>query len=561
MNRIRAILEDRLLRLFAPIVSVHYQYDNPFDQQRATTLLLMSFVVGVLSLIGDGTLLLLFPTQISGMVLVAGAALLATYFIVIWLVQRGRLKIASLSFSLVLLLDVLGQFLIFPSADRPAFAIFMVLPIVIAASLLGPIWTILITAGAISGLVFLVYEPGQLQLSAPHIATPLGMIVVAILVNALSRQMAYWARNTQRQTQQLDAAAVISETAATAATLDILLNVVVERIRAAYGFYHAQVFLLDQEKRMARLEASTGKAGEDLLGRGHALAVGSQSVVGRCTYQGEPVVVNDTAGSTVWKPNKLLPDTRAELALPLVIGNEVIGALDVQSTSVNAFLPDDIRSLQIMAGQLATSIEKARLVDELQSRADENQRLFEEAQTNYREIEQLNRRMTREGWVDYLRVRRSQSALGFTLHDSRIRQDTSWTAPMRQAYQNEKSVVIRQDQQAHIAAIPLRVRNEVIGVLEIERGGNQPWTESELQMIETLVERLAMAIENARLYEQATRAAEREHIVNQIAQDVQSAKTIDKVLEAALTELSTVLGASRGIVQISPKIDGNASEQ
>jgi GAF domain-containing protein len=98
-------------------------------------------------------------------------------------------------------------------------------------------------------------------------------------------------------------------------------------------------------------------------------------------------------------------------------------------------------------------------------------------------------------------------------------------------------------------------------VLELERGGNQPWTENELQMIETLVERLAMAIENARLYEQATRSAEREHIVNRIAQDVQSAKTIDKVLEAALTELSTVLGASRGIVQISPKIDGSETSE
>ena len=68
-----------------------------------------------------------------------------------------------------------------------------------------------------------------------------------------------------------------------------------------------------------------------------------------------------------------------------------------------------------------------------------------------------------------------------------------------------------------------------------------------------MVDRLGLAVENARLYEQATLAAEREHVVNRIAQDVQEAESIDEILQGALTELSSVLGASRGIVQISPK--------
>jgi GAF domain-containing protein len=90
-------------------------------------------------------------------------------------------------------------------------------------------------------------------------------------------------------------------------------------------------------------------------------------------------------------------------------------------------------------------------------------------------------------------------------------------------------------------------------VLEVERDGSRPWTDSELEMVETLVDRLGLAVENARLYEQASLAAEREHVVNRIAQDVQGAESIDEVLQSALSELSSVLGASRGIVQISPK--------
>jgi GAF domain-containing protein len=263
--------------------------------------------------------------------------------------------------------------------------------------------------------------------------------------------------------------------------------------------------------------------------------------------------VNDTHTSGIWRPNELLPDTNAELALPLLVGKQTIGVLDVQSIEVGMFQADDIRALEIIAQQLASTIERTRLLGELQTRANENERLFEEAQLTLRQVEELNRRLTREGWADYLQSRRMGGALGYTIDNGLIDRDTSWTAPMRQAYQGEQSVIVRQDQNAHIAAVPLRVRGEVIGVLEVERGGDRPWNDDELGMAEILVERLALAVENARLYEQATQATEREQVINRIAQDVQSAETIDDILQAALTELGTVLGASRGIVQISPK--------
>jgi GAF domain-containing protein len=209
-----------------------------------------------------------------------------------------------------------------------------------------------------------------------------------------------------------------------------------------------------------------------------------------------------------------------------------------------------------MANQLATAIEKARLVEELQARVEENQRLFLEAQNNLREIEELNRRLTRESWQEYLRARRSQRISGYTLHHGQVEPADDWSGAMRQAYQSEHSVVIQQDQQAHIAAVPLRVRGEVIGVLEIERGGERPWNDAEIGMAEALVERLAFAIENARLYEQATLAVERAHIVNEITQEIQRAETVDEILQAALAELGTVLGAARGVIQINPKVAG-----
>ena len=256
-----------------------------------------------------------------------------------------------------------------------------------------------------------IVPPGAIEDLAINLAVAgIMLILLAVLVSLLASTLFRWAEVALRRIRQLEAAAVITEMAASAPSLNMLLNVVIERIRDAFGFYHAQVFMIDIEGRMAWLEASTGRAGVALLARGHGLRVGSQSIVGQCAFLGEPVVVNDTHSSNVWRPNELLPGTSAELALPLQVGEQTIGVIDVQSTEIGVFQKEDIRALEIMAQQLASTIERTRLVEQLQTRASENQRLFEEAQSTLQQVEDLNRRLTREGWADYLQAHRQGGA-------------------------------------------------------------------------------------------------------------------------------------------------------
>jgi K+-sensing histidine kinase KdpD len=215
-----------------------------------------------------------------------------------------------------------------------------------------------------------------------------------------------------------------------------------------------------------------------------------------------------------------------------------------------------VRSLQVLAGQLAASVAQARLIDDLQDAARQNEALLQEAQASLTQIEELNRRLIREGWTEFIRERGTQGdTVGYTLASGQTHADDSWTAPMKQAYKGAGSVIIRQDEHSHVAAIPVRVRGEVVGVLEVERAPDRPWTDDDIAMAETLVERLALAVENARLYEQANRAVGREQLVNRVGQGVQSAGSVDEVLQTALTELSDILGARRGAVQISPERD------
>jgi len=561
-----------LIRRFARrIFTIRFRYEDALERQRAQALHIMCLTFAALGMGGSLALYFLLPQLFSVnpiVTLIANLVMgLAFMGVVEWL-QNGNLRRASFGFVFLTLLIPTLEYAIFHLIGPEAVFLSLTVPIMSAALLLSPTWTFAMAALAIGivGLVsYLDYRSALEMFTGDVLADQIGKIRVAALVSGflliilaffswlLTLSLFRWADIGQRRARQLEAAAVIAETSASALSLNALLNVVVERIRDAFGFYHAQVFLIEPDGRLAKLQASTGRAGVALMARGHALRVGSQSMVGQTAFLGEPIVVNDTALSGVWRPNELLPDTRAEVTLPLKVGNAVIGVLDVQSVQINMFQPEDVRTLQVMTQQLATTIEKTRLVDELQARAGENEQLFQEAQASLRQVEDLNRRLTREGWSEYIAARRLGGTMGYTLEGEDIDRDASWTAPMRQAYIGEQSVVVRQGTNAQIAAVPLRVRGEVIGVLEVERGGNRPWTDDELDMAETLVDRLALAVENARLYEQATQATEREQVINKIAQDVQAAETIDQILQAALTELGSVLGASRGIVQISPK--------
>ncbi|NDJ52557.1 MAG: GAF domain-containing protein [Chloroflexi bacterium] len=542
------------------------QYDDPVARQQIIMLAIFSVVIHVSALVFTLIFWTSFPERITVLTLATGTGQILLPVIALVLIRGGRMELAR--YGYVLAVGVVTIVMFYPYVSTSEMTLLFFLPVTFAALLLPPLWTSGIAL--VMTTSFLVIRFVQLSAAGARVEVAevsrisLVLVFSAALITAFlivaAQTLQRITRSADRSSRQIEAAAVISDTAATAPNLNALLNVVVERIREAYGFYHSQVFLIDRDAQLARLVASTGRAGEALLARAHALAVGSQSVIGRCTASGEYVAVNDTRRSKTHRVNPLLPDTRAELALPLIIGNEVIGALDVQSTRPNVFQAEDVQSLQIMANQLATTIEKTRLVDQLQSRASENQRLLEDAQKNLIQIEELNRRLTREGWADYLKVRRSSETMGYTMVEQAIHPDESWTSPMRRAFSAGNSIII-QDQQGHIAAIPLRVRGEVIGVLEMGRDGNRPWSDEEIEMAQTLVERLALAIENARLYEQASLVARRERVVNEVARYVQDSESIDQVLRSALTQLGDLLGASRGVVQISPKFGFDPSEE
>ncbi|MDH3674279.1 MAG: GAF domain-containing protein, partial [Anaerolineae bacterium] len=206
----------------------------------------------------------------------------------------------------------------------------------------------------------------------------------------------------QYRAKQLETAAEVSQVATSYLDLDVLLPQSVELIRKRFGFYHVSIFLVDDYQRNAVVEASTGEIGQQMLAIRHKLEVGGRSIVGTATGTGKPRIALDVGKDAVHFNNPLLPDTRSEMALPLIAQGRVIGALDVQSTAQGAFSESDINILQSMANQLANAIEAARAI--------------QKSSEALAEVSKLHEHYLRDQWGLYLKEEKAIS--GYQLTDT-----------------------------------------------------------------------------------------------------------------------------------------------
>ena len=174
-----------------------------------------------------------------------------------------------------------------------------------------------------------------------------------------------------RQTLQLQAAAEVSRAVSSVLDADELIGKAVNLVRDRFDLYYVGLFMLDEQRRFAVLCAGTGEAGHAMLTNAHKLEINDDSMIGWCITHKEARIALNTDREAARFNNPLLPETRSELALPLISQEQVIGAITVQSTQESAFSSEDITILQSMADQLAGGIEKARLYEQVQQRAIE----------------------------------------------------------------------------------------------------------------------------------------------------------------------------------------------
>ncbi len=260
--------------------------------------------------------------------------------------------------------------------------------------------------------------PGQLLVTyqQPHLFTEREILFYESIVVQASIALDNYnlLQETQRRARQLQTAAEVSRAASSILDVNELIQEIVNLVQERFNLYYAGLFLVDGEGewtrepgRWAVLRAGTGVAGLQMKARGHKLEVGGASMIGQCVAHGQARVSLDVLQETGRFQNPLLPDTRSELALPLIARGEVIGAMTIQSEFTHAFSQEDIAILQTMADQVAIAIQNARLFDQAQTSLRETESLYEasaalNAAQSYEDVLEALRERTILSQVDNL---------------------------------------------------------------------------------------------------------------------------------------------------------------
>lgn len=189
------------------------------------------------------------------------------------------------------------------------------------------------------------------------------------LSQELAQQQATLEEQVTEQTRELALNLDISQRLSTYLDVNQLVREVVTQVQSAYDFYHVHIYLFDETKQVLRMVGGTGEAGQALLARGHHIPVTSKGLVRRAALSNQPVLVNNTVLDADWLPNPLLPDTKSELAVPIALGENVLGVLDMQENRVNAFTENQVALLQALTAQIAVTLGNAQLYTETRARA------------------------------------------------------------------------------------------------------------------------------------------------------------------------------------------------
>ncbi len=350
----------------------------------------------------------------------------------------------------------------------------------------------------------------------------------------------------KRRAVQVETAAEVSRAASSILDPEELIRKTVDLIRERFDLYYVGLFLVNEEDqlheqrgRWAVLRAGTGEAGRQMLARGHKLEIGDTSMIGWCIAHQQGRIALDVGKDAVRFRNPALPETRSELAIPLISRGEVSGALSIQSSQPAAFTNEDITLFQTMADQLANALTNARL--------------YERTESALKEMQATYQRFISQGWSAYIHT---QPQSGFLRNNDEIQPLGRQVLPEVQQAVTEQRPLILSEAENPTLVVPIQLRGQAIGAIGLKANeGSYSWSEEEISLIEILTEQFALTAENLRLLDDTQRRAERERMVAEITSKLRSSNDPQTILQTAVSELRQALRAkdARVFVQNQPK--------
>jgi GAF domain-containing protein/HAMP domain-containing protein len=400
----------------------------------------------------------------------------------------------------------------------------------------------------------------------------------------------------QRRALQLEASAEIAQAITSIFNMDQLLRKAADLIRSRFGFYHAGVFLLDEDREWLVLKEATGRAGTVMKSEGHRLPVDPSSMVGWTAVHHKPRVALNVGDDTVHRPHPLLPETGSEMTLPITIGEDLLGVLDVQSTQKGAFDENDVRAVQSIADQLAVAIQNAY-------RVSDEALMLEAASPIFRASRRLTNATTAKEVADAIinsiaeteadgcvvvefelaaddepqallyrgvwrrdREPRFEAGLRLPISESPFPMDmvsSLWTVPdvaqARQLPDSARSVFQETGAQA-LVNIPLQIGRRVLGQVVVLRNVPGAFSASALQLYESLSDQASVAMERVRLLTSARERAEEEGRLRAIGDRLAETGDMESLLNAVAEEMGRTLQASGVYIELGANSEPQSEE-
>ena len=351
---------------------------------------------------------------------------------------------------------------------------------------------------------------------------------------------------------QIQTISEVARTIAASQVVETFLDQVTELVSSRFNFYHAGIFLIDDKREFAILRAANSTGGKNMLMRHHMLRIGQIGIVGHVCESGEARIATDVGSDAIFFNNPDLPQTRSEMALPLVGGGQIIGALDVQSTQPNAFTHEDIELFSTLADQIAIAV--------LNSRA------FEETQRALAEAQQVHRQYLQQEWNREL-AEKDHYAYEYT-PQGLVARDHVNSDEINTVFSTGEMVLRNSNQsnatqESAVLGMPIKLRGETIGIIHLqdESTRTREWANEEIEIVQNIANQVAQALENARLFQQTVRRADRERKVLEISSKIRSTNDPELMMQIAVEELQLALHASKTQVILNQKIEKPKSDK
>ncbi len=543
-------------------------YTDPGEQIQARRLLQIN-LSWVIALGIAGPIFVLTTGGYQNLTDLSTLASLGLALLVHYLIQSERFPQARRIF--VINVIMVSLMTIFPDyrIDGNPFIIALTLPITAAGVLLrrvelGGVALLVIILTTVGGLFQINADmaPYGAYSMATNIRVTLFIMSVVITLNALM----IWAflsstdttlRQQRRLAEEFDAVTIISQSLINLSPSNEALNQLVEQLRSLLHLYHVQIFIVNPSSGQVSLRASTGYLGRRLLEEDSLSTPSDDSPIHDALHQSDPIILRLQAGD---QPGSFLPATQSEVLIPLRIKEFLpFGVLDLHSTDGAAFTPTLLKALQILGYHLSIALHNNQQATDLHTSLNERDQLLNQIEAYRRELTKVNRQFVGTTWETYISERESPVP-SFDWNKGAIALSQSDSDVLAQTLTGGQSLLVRREGKVDILAVPIRLRDQVLGAIEFRRAEQDaPWSKAALELAEAVADRLALSLENARLFEQTQITAQREQLVNQITSELQTTTELEALIAEAAAQFQQALGATHTRVRLG-LIDGEADD-